>query len=223
MRYGTDFAECEVIIGGIISNRKGVNIPSVILPISSLSDKDKADLELVCSLGIDWLALSFVQRPEDVEEARALVGTRAKVLSKIEKPSAVENFETILNASDGIMVARGDLGVELPLQSLPPIQRRLISLSRNSGKPVIVATQMLENMTISPVPTRAEVSDVATAIYDGADAVMLSAESAAGKYPVEAVRVMADVALEVQADPGYRKYLAASRTTGSAKGCKGTA
>ena len=184
---GPDFADCEVVTGGVISNRKGVNVPDVLLPLAALSEKDRADLEFVCELGVDWLALSFVQRPEDVTEARDLVRGRAAVLSKIEKPAAVERFEAILNVSDGIMVARGDLGVELP-------------------------TQMLESMIESPMPTRAEVSDVATAIYEGADAVMLSAESAAGDYPLQAVATMDNVAQEVEADATYTQIIESSRT-----------
>ncbi|SLN11520.1 Pyruvate kinase [Roseovarius albus] len=208
---GADFAETEVVIGGTISNRKGVNVPDVMLPLAALSDKDRADLEFVCELGVDWLALSFVQRPSDVEEARELVKGRAAVLSKIEKPSAVESFSDILAVSDGIMVARGDLGVELPVQNVPPIQKRLVRQCRAAAKPVIVATQMLESMIESPMPTRAEVSDVATAIYEGSDAIMLSAESAAGSYPIEAVTTMDNVAREVEADPTYRQVIMASR------------
>ena len=208
---GADFAECEVVVGGQISNRKGVNVPDVVLPLAALSDKDRKDLEFVCGLGVDWLALSFVQRPADVEEARALAKGRAAILSKIEKPAAVKSFDEILAASDGIMVARGDLGVELPVQNVPPIQKRLVRKCRAAGKPVIVATQMLESMIESPMPTRAEVSDVATAIYEGADAIMLSAESAAGSYPVEAVSTMDNVAAEVEADPTYTQIIEASR------------
>ena len=208
---GADFAECEVVIGGVISDRKGVNVPDVELPLAALSEKDRKDLEFVCQLGVDWLALSFVQRPEDVTEARELANGRAAILSKIEKPSAVERFSGILAASDGIMVARGDLGVELPVQNVPPIQKRLVRACRAAAKPVIVATQMLESMIESPMPTRAEVSDVATAIYEGADAIMLSAESAAGSYPVEAVRTMDNVAREVEGDPTYTQIIEASR------------
>ncbi len=208
---GKDFAECTVEVGGTISNRKGVNVPDVVLPVAALSEKDRGDLEFACQLGIDWLALSFVQRPEDVIEARSLAKGRAAILSKIEKPAAVKAYDAILQVSDGIMVARGDLGVELPVTSVPPIQKRLVRGARAAAKPVIVATQMLESMIESPVPTRAEVSDVATAIYEGADAVMLSAESAAGKYPVEAVRTMNDVAMSVEKDPTYRSVIEASR------------
>ena len=208
---GPDFANCTVTVGGTISNRKGVNVPDVVLPLAALSDKDRKDLEFACALGVDWLALSFVQRPEDVIEARELAGGRAAILSKIEKPSAVKCFDDILAVSDGIMVARGDLGVELPVQNVPPIQKRLVRRCRSVAKPVIVATQMLESMIESPMPTRAEVSDVATAIYEGADAIMLSAESAAGQYPVEAVSTMNNVAIEVESDPTYREVIEASR------------
>ena len=208
---GADFANCEVIVGGTISNRKGVNVPDVTLPLAALSPKDRKDLEFVCELGVDWLALSFVQRPADVEEARKLAKGRAAILSKIEKPNAVKSFDSILEASDGIMVARGDLGVELPVQNVPPIQKQLVRKCRAAAKPVIVATQMLESMIDSPMPTRAEVSDVATAIYEGADAIMLSAESAAGSYPIEAVTTMNNVAGEVEADPTYTDIIEASR------------
>ncbi|MGR3289636.1 MAG: pyruvate kinase [Paracoccaceae bacterium] len=208
---GQDFADCIVMNDGTISNRKGVNVPDVVLPLAALSDKDRRDLEFVCQLGVDWLALSFVQRAADVEEARKLVAGRAFIISKIEKPAAVKAFASILAVSDGIMVARGDLGVELPVQNVPPIQKRLVRACRNAAKPVIVATQMMESMIESPVPTRAEVSDVAAAIYESADAVMLSAESAAGNYPVEAVTIMNDVAIEVESDPMYREVLDASR------------
>jgi pyruvate kinase len=209
---GKDFAECVVTVGGTISNRKGVNVPDVVLPLAALSDKDRKDLEFACELGVDWLALSFVQRPEDVIEARELAKGRAAVLSKIEKPAAVKAYDAILEVSDGIMVARGDLGVELPVHSVPPIQKRLIRGARAAAKPVIVATQMLESMIESPMPTRAEVSDVATAIYEGADAIMLSAESAAGKYPIEAVQTMNNVAISVESDPTYRQVIEASRS-----------
>jgi pyruvate kinase len=206
-----EHANCTVTVGGTISNRKGVNVPDVVLPLAALSDKDRKDLEFVCRLGVDWLALSFVQRASDVSEARELAQGRAAILSKIEKPAAVKAFEEILSVSDGIMVARGDLGVELPVQNVPPIQKRLVRRARAAAKPVIVATQMLESMIESPMPTRAEVSDVATAIYEGADAVMLSAESAAGQYPVEAVMTMNNVAIEVENDPTYIEILDSSR------------
>ena len=208
---GKDFANCTVQVGGTISNRKGVNVPDVVLPVAALSEKDRIDLEFACELGVDWLALSFVQRPEDVIEARHLAKGRAAILSKIEKPAAVKAYDAILQVSDGIMVARGDLGVELPVYSVPPIQKRLVRGARAAAKPVIVATQMLESMIESPVPTRAEVSDVATAIYEGADAVMLSAESAAGKYPIEAVATMHNVAMSVEKDPTYQQIIESSR------------
>ncbi|WP_296422732.1 pyruvate kinase [Yoonia sp.] len=208
---GANFADCEVIVGGMISNRKGVNVPDVVLPLAALSAKDRRDLEFVCALGVDWLALSFVQRPADVDEARALAKGRAAIMSKIEKPNAVKMFDEILAVSDGIMVARGDLGVELPVQNVPPIQKQLVRKCRAAAKPVIVATQMLESMIDSPMPTRAEVSDVATAIYEGADAIMLSAESAAGSYPIEAVTTMSNVAGEVESDPTYTEIIEASR------------
>jgi pyruvate kinase len=209
---GTDFANCTVLTGGTISNRKGVNVPDVVLPLAALSEKDRDDLEFVADLGVDWLALSFVQRAQDVIEARELCKGRAAILSKIEKPAGVKAFDEILEVSDGIMVARGDLGVELPVQNVPPIQKRLIRRCRAAAKPVIVATQMLESMIDSPMPTRAEVSDVATAIYEGSDAIMLSAESAAGSYPVEAVTTMNNVAIEVESDPTYTEIIEASRT-----------
>ncbi len=208
---GADFADCTVVVGGTISNRKGVNVPDVVLPVKALSAKDRKDLEFACEMGVDWLALSFVQRPEDVIEARALANGRAAILSKIEKPAAVKAYDEILRVSDGIMVARGDLGVELPVHSVPPIQKRLVRKARAAAKPVIVATQMLESMIENPMPTRAEVSDVATAIYEGADAVMLSAESAAGKFPVEAVTTMDNVAKSVESDPTYIQVIDASR------------
>jgi len=208
---GKNFANCTVTVGGTISNRKGVNVPDVVLPMAALSDKDRVDLEFACELGVDWLALSFVQRPEDVTEARVLARGRAALMAKIEKPAAVKAYDAILQVSDGIMVARGDLGVELPVYTVPPIQKRLIRGARAAAKPVIVATQMLESMIEAPVPTRAEVSDVATAIYEGADAIMLSAESAAGKYPIEAVTTMNNVAISVEKDPTYRQVIEASR------------
>lgn len=210
---GADYANCVVVAGGTISNRKGVNVPDVVLPLAALTEKDRKDLEFACTIGVDWLALSFVQRPEDMIEARTLVQGRAKVLAKIEKPSAIEAFDAVLEVSDGIMVARGDLGVELPAQRVPPLQKQMIRKCRKAAKPVIVATQMLESMIESPMPTRAEVTDVATAIYEGADAVMLSAESAAGKYPIEAVGMMDSIAQEIEADENYRQIIDSSRQT----------
>ncbi len=217
----TDCSDTHAItvveVGGEISNRKGVNVPDVVLPLAALSEKDLKDLEFVCELGVDWLALSFVQRAADVEQARELAAGRASLIAKIEKPAAVNAFDEILDAADGIMVARGDLGVELPVQALPPIQKRLVRRCRAAGKPVIVATQMMESMITSPVPTRAEVSDVAQAIYEGADAVMLSAESAAGDYPLEAVTTMNNVAEAVEEDPTFREVIESSRSPAKAR------
>ncbi|MBY5987328.1 Pyruvate kinase [Roseovarius sp. THAF27] len=210
-KCGNDYAETEVVTGGTISDRKGVNVPDVVLPLAALTDKDRADLEFACELGVDWLALSFVQRARDVIEASALVRGRAAIMVKVEKPSAVTDFDAILKEVDGIMVARGDLGVELPVQNVPPLQKRMVRKCRAAAKPVIIATQMLESMISSPMPTRAEVSDVATAIYEGADAIMLSAESAAGEYPIEAVQTMDNVAREVEEDPTYTEIIEASR------------
>ncbi|MCY4446437.1 MAG: pyruvate kinase [Rhodobacteraceae bacterium] len=206
-----DYAVCTIIEGGEISNHKGVNVPDVVLPLAALSKKDRQDLEFACELGIDWLALSFVQKPEDIQQARSLVKGRASIMTKVEKPAAVKCFDDILNASDGIMIARGDLGVELPIYTVPPIQKSLIRKCRAMAKPVIVATQMLESMTVNSTPTRAEVSDVATAIYEGADAVMLSAESAAGQYPVESIMTMNNVALSVEKDPTFKEIMKRSR------------
>ncbi|MBS4016965.1 MAG: pyruvate kinase [Dechloromonas sp.] len=213
---GADFAETRVAVGGKLSERKGVNVPGVVLPITALTTKDRRDLELALELGADWIALSFVQRPEDVSEARSLIGERAAIVAKLEKPSAVERLDEIVMLADALMVARGDLGVELPAERVPGIQKRIVRSCRRLGKPVIVATQMLESMVASPVPTRAEASDVATAIYDGADAVMLSAESAAGAYPVEAVDMMNRLISEVEADPQYRQLIEASHDTAPA-------
>ncbi|MBI2277057.1 MAG: pyruvate kinase [Dechloromonas sp.] len=204
---GKDFAETVVVTGGVVSDRKGVNVPQALLPLSSLTEKDRRDLAFALDLGVDWIALSFVQRPEDVAEALQLVAGRARILSKLEKPSAIEHLEQIIELSDGLMVARGDLGVELPPEEVPSIQKRIVRACRRHGRPVIVATQMLESMIEAPTPTRAEASDVATAVYDGADAVMLSAESASGKYPVDAVAMMDRIIQRVERDPYYRRML----------------
>jgi pyruvate kinase len=216
-----DAITCTVEVPGTIRDNKGVNIPDVVVPLPALTEKDRADLAFALDQGADWVALSFVQRPEDVAEARRLIGGRAALLAKIEKPAALERLEEILELADAVMVARGDLGVELPPQSVPPAQKRIVAVARMLGKPVVVATQMLESMITAPTPTRAEVSDVATAIYDGADAVMLSAESAAGQFPVEAVAMMDAIAGEVEADPGYQgrvdyTSIAAGRSTAAA-------
>jgi pyruvate kinase len=213
---GADFADTTVLVGGTLSDRKGVNVPGVLLPISPLTAKDRADLDFGLALGVDWVALSFVQRPEDIREARELVGDRAWIMAKLEKPAAIDALEPIITLADGVMVARGDLGVELPPQQVPVLQRRIVRAARAAGRPVVVATQMLESMISSPVPTRAEASDVATAIYDGADAVMLSAESASGQYPVEAVSIMHGIVCEVERDPAWRAGLEASHTPAAA-------
>ena len=203
LEVGENKLTAEVQVGGTISNSKGVNVPDVVVPIPALTEKDKSDLQFALEQGADWIALSFVQRPEDVAEARALIGEKAALMAKIEKPAAIERLIDIIALADGVMVARGDLGVELPPEDVPPLQNRIVATARQFGKPVVVATQMLESMITSPTPTRAEVSDVATAIYDGADAVMLSAESAAGKYPIEAVTMMNSIADSVERDPVY--------------------
>jgi pyruvate kinase len=206
-RSGADFAETEVAIGGIVSDHKGVNVPNVLLPISALTEKDRLDLSFGLDLGVDWVAMSFVQRPEDVAEGRELIGGRAALLAKLEKPSAIDRLSEILALVDGVMVARGDLGVEMPPEDVPVLQRQIIHLARQAGKPVIVATQMMESMIQAPTPTRAEASDVATAVYEGADAVMLSAETAAGQYPLEAVRMMERILRRVHSDPLFRTTL----------------
>lgn len=193
----------EVQVGGTISDHKGVNVPDVVVPIPALTDKDREDLKFALEQKADWIALSFVQRPEDVAEARELIGDKALLMAKIEKPAAIDRLTEIVALSDGVMVARGDLGVELPPEDVPPLQNKIVACARQFGKPVVVATQMLESMISSPTPTRAEVSDVATAIYDGADAVMLSAESATGDYPLEAVEMMDRIAVSVESDPVY--------------------
>jgi pyruvate kinase len=200
---GEGYATARVMVGGKLSERKGVNIPDAIIPLSPLTAKDRRDLEYGLDLGADWVALSFVQRPEDIDEARALIGDRAWIMAKLEKPMAITKLDAIVGKADSIMVARGDLGVEMRPEQVPTVQRRILRACRRAGKPVIVATQMLESMITSPVPTRAEASDVATAVYDGADAVMLSAESAIGQFPLEAIQMVDRIAIEVEADPSY--------------------
>jgi len=197
-----------VVQGGVLKDKKGVNVPDAALPLPALSEKDRADCAKAVEYGADWIALSFVQRPEDVAECRKLVAGRAAVMAKIEKPAALAKLDEIVDLSDGLMVARGDLGVELPIEQVPGWQKRIIRAARARGRPVVVATQMLESMITSPLPTRAEVSDVSTAVFDGADAVMLSAESAAGQYPEEAVAMMNRIAETVEADPSYHGVLA---------------
>lgn len=207
-----DRIDTEVVLGGKLSDKKGVNVPDTTLPLEALSEKDRADLDRALDLGVDWIALSFVQRPADVAETKKIVAGRAGVMAKIEKPAALDYMYEIIDLSDAIMVARGDLGVELPVEEVPPWQKRIIRAARRAGRPVVVATQMLESMVSAPIPTRAEVSDVSNAIYDGADAVMLSAESAAGDYPVEAVSMMNRIAETVEEDPSYQALMDAQRT-----------
>jgi pyruvate kinase len=207
-----DSAEAFVEIGGDLKDKKGINLPDTLLPMSAMTDKDRADLEAACMLGVDWIALSFVQRPEDMAEVRKLARGRAAVLAKIEKPKALESLSEIIDLSDALMVARGDLGVELPLETVPARQKEITRAARKAGKPVIVATQMLESMIESPAPTRAEVSDVATAVYDGADAVMLSAETASGKHPVEAVATMDRIAVASESSPLFQTFMEAQRS-----------
>ena len=201
----------RVVVGGRMSDRKGVSLPDTDLPVSAMTAKDRADLEAALQAGIDWVALSFVQRPEDVTETKKLVRGRAAVMAKIEKPQAIDRLAEIIEVADALMVARGDLGVEMPLERVPGLQKQMTRMAKRAGKPVVVATQMLESMIQSPVPTRAEVSDVSTAVFEGADAVMLSAESAAGKFPIEAVATMNRIGEEVERDPTYRSVINSQR------------
>lgn len=206
-----DALETMVVVGGPLSDRKGVNVPDVVLPIPALTDKDRVDLDFALQHGANYIGLSFVQRPEDVVEAKRLAGSQAWIMTKMEKPQAVDNLDEIVRLSDAVMVARGDLGVELPPEEVPLIQKRIVRTARGLGRPVVVATQMLESMINAPAPTRAEASDVATAVFDGADAVMLSAETAAGQYPYEAVNIMDRIVARVEQDPGWRAMIDASR------------
>ncbi len=199
--------QTRIITGGSLSNRKGLNVPDTVLPIPVLTEKDKRDLAFALSMGVEWVALSFVQRPEDLTEARELIAGRAGLMTKLEKPQALDQLDEIVRLSDAVMVARGDLGVELPPERVPGVQKRILRLCRQHGRPSVVATQMLESMISAPAPTRAEASDVASAIYDGADAVMLSAESASGAFPVEAVAIMNRIICEVERDPLYRNLI----------------
>jgi pyruvate kinase len=208
-----DSAEAIVEVGGELKDRKGVNLPDTLLPVSAMTDKDHSDLDAALHLGVDWIALSFVQRPDDVAELKKLVRGRAGVLAKIEKPKALETLSEIIELADALMVARGDLGVELPLEAVPGWQKEITRAARKVGKPVVIATQMLESMIESSAPTRAEVSDVATAVFDGADAVMLSAETAAGKHPVEAVNVMDRIAIAVESGPLFQSIMDSQRAT----------
>jgi pyruvate kinase len=209
-RKREDALETEVVVGGPLSDRKGVNVPDIVLPIPALTEKDRADLDFALQHGANYIGLSFVQRPEDVAEAKQIAGDRAWIMTKMEKPQAVDNLDEILRLSDAVMVARGDLGVELPPEEVPLVQKRIVRTARALGRPVVVATQMLESMISAPAPTRAEASDVATAVFDGADAVMLSAETAAGQYPFEAVNIMDRIVARVEQDPGWRGIIDAS-------------
>ncbi len=208
---GADFADTECLVGGTLSDHKGVNVPGAVLPISAMTEKDRADLSFALEQGADWVALSFVQRPEDVAEGRKLIGNAAGLMVKLEKPAAIRRLDEIIDLADALMVARGDLGVEMPPEDVPSVQKQIIHACRLAGKPVIVATQMLESMITAPTPTRAEASDVATAVYEGADAVMLSAETAVGQYPIEATAMMDRIARRVQEDPLYFSTLEAGR------------
>jgi pyruvate kinase len=210
-RVRPDHLMTEIVTGGPLSDRKGVNVPDVVLPIPALTEKDRADLDFALEHGVDFIGLSFVQRAEDVAEAKSIAAGRAWIMSKIEKPQALDDLDAILALSDAVMVARGDLGVELPPEEVPLAQKRIVRAARARGVPVVVATQMLESMIAAPAPTRAEASDVATAVFDGADAVMLSAETAAGQYPYEAVNMMDRIIARVESDPGWRAMIEASR------------
>ncbi len=206
-----DSAEAIVELGGVLKNRKGVNLPDTLLPVSAMTEKDRRDLDAALNLGVDWIALSFVQRPDDVAELKKLARGQAAIMAKIEKPKALERLDEILELADGLMVARGDLGVELPLETVPGLQKKITRAARAAGKPVVVATQMLESMIQAPAPTRAEVSDVATAVFEGADAVMLSAETASGAWPAEAVSMMDKIAGSVESDPLYQAIIDSQR------------
>ena len=218
LEASADLITAEVIVGGPLASRKGISLPDTILPFGAMTEKDRRDLEHAINLGADWIGLSFVQRADDVAEARKLTRGRVAIITKIEKPAAMEHLDAILELSDALMVARGDLGVEMPLEQVPGLQKRITRACRNAGKPVVIATQMLESMILAPVPTRAEVSDVATAVFDGADAIMLSAESAAGEFPAEAVETMDKIAIEVEQDANYETIVRAQVTEPEATG-----
>ena len=218
LEASSERAVTRVEVGGKLSARKGVSAPNAVLAFSALTRKDHSDLEAALDAGVDWIALSFVQRPEDIAEAKKIARGRAAVMAKMEKPQAVERLAEIIDVADALMVARGDLGVELPVEKVPALQKQMTRAARRAGKPVVVATQMLESMISSPVPTRAEVSDVATAIYEGTDAVMLSAESASGQFPLEAVATMDRIAVAVETDTTYRDIIDAQRTAPEATG-----
>lgn len=208
-KKGHDFIEAEILSGRSLSDNKGLNLPGIVLPVTALTDKDRDDLETALDMGIGWIAQSFVQRPEDVMEAKLLIAGRAKLMIKLEKPSALEHLDEMIDIADGVMLARGDLGVEIPAENVPAVQKKVVRKTRHAGKPIVVATQMLESMIDNPRPTRAEASDVATAVYDGADAVMLSAETAIGNYPLEAVNIMNRICEKTESDDIYRKGIEA--------------
>ena len=210
-RVRPDHLETEILVGGPLSDRKGVNVPDMVLPIPALTKKDHEDLAFALEHGVDYIGLSFVQRAEDVAEAKEISAGRAWIMTKMEKPQALDNLDAILALSDAVMVARGDLGVELPPEEVPLAQKRIVRAARQLGRPVVVATQMLESMITAPAPTRAEASDVATAVFDGADAVMLSAETAAGQYPYESVNIMDRIIARVEQDEGWRRGIESTR------------
>ncbi len=207
-KKGKDFVEAVVKSGSALSDKKGLNVPGAVIPIPALTDKDKKDLKAALEMGVDWIAQSFVQKPEDAAEAKKLIGGKAALMVKLEKPSAIETLEEILKIADGVMLARGDLGVEIPPEDVPSVQKRVVRQVRDAGKPVVVATQMLESMITNARPTRAEASDVATAVYDGADAVMLSAETASGQYPQKSVEFMDKICRRTETDETYLQMMA---------------
>ena len=211
LKCGKDFAETTVEVGGYISSHKGVNLPNTTLKISAITPKDEEDLKFALKNDVDWIGLSFVQKADDIRRAKKLIDGKARIIAKLEKPSAIDDLDEIVKEADAIMVARGDLGVECPLPTVPVMQKKIVKNCRLHAKPVIVATQMLESMIVNPTPTRAEVSDVATAVYDGADTVMLSAETAAGKYPEEAVKMMHNIICQVENDPLFFELMNSSR------------
>ena len=207
---GADYVEAVIECGSVLSDRKGLNIPDAIIPLPALTEKDRIDLTAALEMGVDWIAQSFVQTPADVAEAKEIIAGRAALMAKIEKPSALDHLDEIIDLADGIMIARGDLGVEIPPEDVPAKQKHIIHQAREAGKPVVVATQMLESMIKNPRPTRAEASDVSTAVYDGTDAVMLSAETASGTYPVEAVKMMSRICCRTERSRDYEKIMDAS-------------
>ena len=202
-----DIIKCKILQGGYIKSNKGVNLPDTNIKTSALSGIDKKFVAIALKHGVDWIALSFVQKPNDIKDLRKICSNKVSIMAKIEKPSALDYIDSIADLADGIMIARGDLGVELPIESVPGWQKKIIRVARVKGKPVVVSTQMLESMTSSLTPTRAEVSDVANAVFEGADAIMLSAESASGDYPVETVKMMNKIALNIEKDSNYSDIL----------------